>query len=153
MIETVAPAKTIKPSAPLFEERNHLRERVECFHTIACVIATARMRPSRVALLASRSERDDLGFAFRPARASERDVERKKDLVKARHLEPPLSARDSARDEAGEVDVGAAKALGIRRRDVDGDAGYAAGTRGYPEPPVRPARERHNRFRSRFARN
>src|SRR5881397_3925501 len=114
MVETVAPAKAIKPPAPLLEECNHLRERVEGLHAVAGVIAAARVRPARVALLTARAERDDLGIALRPARAFQRDVERKQDFMEAGHLESPLPARDCARDEAGEVDVGAPEAFGIR---------------------------------------
>src|SRR5437763_7339331 len=117
MIEPVAPAKVVEPAAPLLEERHHLRERIEGLHAIAGVIAAARMRPARVALLASRSERDDLGLALRSARAFERDVEGEQNFVKAGHLESPLPARDRTRDKAGEIDVGAAEAIGIRRRE------------------------------------
>src|SRR3954470_6392970 len=88
MIESVAPAKTIKPPAPLLEERDRLRERIEGLHAVARVIAAARMRPARVALLAAGAERDDLGLALRSARAFQRDVERKEDFVKAGHQSP-----------------------------------------------------------------
>src|SRR3954447_15416478 len=152
MVETVAPAKAIKPPAPLLEECNHLRERVECLHAVARVIAAARVRPARVALLTPRAERDDLRLALRSTRAFQRDVERKQDFMKAAHLESPLPARDGPRDEAGEIDVGAAEAVGVRRRDIDGDVWCAPTTcRRNTEPPVRAARERHDGFRTGFA--
>ena len=88
MIEPVAPAKAVEPAAPLLEERHHLRQRVEILDAIACVVAAARMRPARVALLAAGAERDDLGLALRPARAFQRDVERKQDFVEGRHYIP-----------------------------------------------------------------
>src|SRR5207302_2962979 len=113
-------AESVQPPAPFLEERNHLRERIERFHAIARVIAAARMRPARVALLASGAERDDLGLALGPARAREPDVARKQDFVEG-HSDSPLPTRDCAGDEAGEIGLAAAEALGIRRRDVDGD--------------------------------
>src|SRR5436305_10110136 len=100
MIEPVAPAEAVQPAAPLLEERDHLRERIERLHAIARVIAAARMRPARVALLASGAECNDLGLAFRPACAFQRDIERKEDLVEG-HSESPLPARDCTGDQAG----------------------------------------------------
>src|SRR5881227_3120421 len=106
------------------------------------------MRPARVALLAAGAERDDFGLALWPARAFQRDIERKQDFMEG-HSESPLPACDRAGDEAGEIGFAAAKALRIRSRDIDGDIADRAGGRD-TEPPVRPARERHNRFGAGF---
>ncbi len=57
----------------------------------------ARVRPARVALFASRAERDDLGLALRPARALQRDVERKQDLVERHFRAPFVRARPRGR--------------------------------------------------------
>src|SRR6185295_5554300 len=94
MVEPVAPAKAVQAAAPLLEERDGGGERVERLDAITRIVAAARMRPARVALLAARAERDDLGLALRPARAFQRDVERKQDFVEVGHerfLIPPRS--------------------------------------------------------------
>ena len=96
------------------------------------------MRPARVALLAPGAERDDLGLALRPARALERDVERKQDFVKRCISESPLPARDRAGDQAGEIGFRAAEAVGVRRRDVDGDVAAAAPAAATPSRPSAP---------------
>src|SRR4051794_34306238 len=88
MVEPVAPAKAIEPPAPLLEERDDLRQRVERLDAIAGVIAAARMRPARVALLRAGAERDDLGPALRSAGAFQRDAERKGDFVEGWHYRP-----------------------------------------------------------------
>src|SRR5690349_11785843 len=121
MIESIAPAKAMQPPAPLLEERHHLRQRIQRLHAIARVIAAARMRPARVALLAAGAERDNFGLALRPAGALERDVEREKSLVEGGHLEPPLPTRHRTRDQPGEICFGAAKAVGIGSCDIDRD--------------------------------
>jgi hypothetical protein len=41
------------------------------------------MRPARVALFAAGAKRDNFRAAFRPARASQRDVEREQNFVKS----------------------------------------------------------------------
>ena len=131
MIEPVAPAKTVQPAAPLLEERHGGAERLQRLDAVARVVAPPRMRPAGVALLAAGAERDDLGAALRPARAFQRDVERKQDLVEgALASETPLAARHRARDLAGDVALRAAEAFRIGRRDVDGDVRPAA------RPPV-----------------
>ena len=77
MVEPVAPAKPVEPPAPLLEKRDNLRQRVESLHAVARVVAAARMRPARIALLGAGAERDHIGAPLRSAGAFQRDVERK----------------------------------------------------------------------------
>ena len=121
MIEPVAPAKAVQSSAPFLEEGDHGGKRVERLDAIACVIAAARMRPARIALLAPGADRDDLGAALRSARAFQRDVEWKQDFVKGGHDDCSMGARRGTR----------ARARGLKR--------HQQLKRGPPWPDAKPA--------------
>src|SRR4051812_15001763 len=86
MIEPVAPAKAMQLPAPLLEERHHRLQRGKRLDAVAGVIAPPRMRPARIARLAARAERHDLGAPLRPARALQRDVKRKQDFMEGHGL-------------------------------------------------------------------
>src|SRR5262245_3210529 len=85
MIEPVAPAEAVEAPTPLLEKCNNRRQCLKRLDAVARVIAAARMRPTRVALLAPRAERNNLGATLRPARAAQRDVEREQDLMEGGH--------------------------------------------------------------------
>src|SRR4051812_39702271 len=95
MIEPVAPAKAMQLPAPPLEDRPHRLQRGKRLDAVAGVIAPARMRPARIARLAARAERHDLGAPLRPARALQRDIERKQDVVKGHGLSPVSRTRCS----------------------------------------------------------
>jgi len=94
-VGAVAEAEAVEPAAPLLEEGDHGGERVERAHAEPGVVASERMRPVRVALLAAGRERDDVGAPARTAAASERYVEREANLVEIQGhaAEPPVGNR------------------------------------------------------------
>ena len=125
-IGAIAPAKAIKPTAPLLEEFDDLRKLRETLDAVASFIAAPRMRPAGVARLAIGAERHDLCAPLRSAAPAQRDIERKADLVKIAHagcarLEVALAARDSPRQGARDLRLRTAEALDILRSDVDRD--------------------------------
>src|SRR5204862_1163729 len=77
MVEPVAPAEAMQPSAPLLEKSADGGARGQSLYAVARVIAAARMCPAGVALLTAGADRNDLGLALGCARTLERDVERK----------------------------------------------------------------------------
>ena len=122
MVKPIAPAETVKPPSPLLEKGDYLRQRFESLHAITRIVASAGMRPSRVAFFGAGAEQNYIRATLRPAGTFQGDVERKQNFVEGCHCsKPTLAARHRAGDLARDVGFRASKALRIGGRDVDRD--------------------------------
>ena len=80
-----ATERTSAAISPILREMQKRAQGIERLDAVTGIIASPRMRPARVALLASRTEGNDIGAPLRPARTSQRDVERKQHFMKCGH--------------------------------------------------------------------
>src|SRR5690606_5549814 len=113
VVRPVLPAETVQPALARFKKGDELADVVQAAQAYAGVVATARLRPRRVAFLEPVRQRHDLGPPFRPPDRSKAQIRGKPDLVKCHSLSSPvaLAARQGALHLRRDLALAAGKAL------------------------------------------